>query len=76
MYDLQVFGIEAIQKAAYRFIDRMAVNFCLVNAQVRCELLFDSEVPNLTTWSVISRKKCWTNICDRESLAKPNRSGI
>lgn len=42
VFDRQAYGIDAIQKAAYRFIDRMAVNFQVTDTQVRCEVSVDT----------------------------------
>jgi His-Xaa-Ser system protein HxsD len=41
--DAAAFTIDAAQKAAYRFIDRMAVSFQLDDRQIHCELLIDSK---------------------------------
>ncbi len=41
-FDRQAFEIEAIQKAAYRFIDRMSVKFDVSETRIRCTLCLDS----------------------------------
>ena len=41
LFDAKLYEAEAIQKAAYRFIDRLAVSIELVNSQLICELRFD-----------------------------------
>jgi His-Xaa-Ser system protein HxsD len=41
-FDRQVFEIEAIQKAAYRFIDRMSVKFDVGETRIRCTLCLDA----------------------------------
>ncbi|BDC42981.1 His-Xaa-Ser system protein HxsD [Paraburkholderia terrae] len=44
LFDRQVYALEAIQKAAYRFIDRMAVNLRVTDTYVRCTVFVDPEV--------------------------------
>ncbi|TCG05208.1 His-Xaa-Ser system protein HxsD [Paraburkholderia steynii] len=44
LFDRQVYALEAIQKAAYRFIDRMAVNLHVTDTYVRCTVFVDPEV--------------------------------
>jgi His-Xaa-Ser system protein HxsD len=44
LFDRQVYATEAVQKAAYRFIDRMAVNLQVTDTHVRCEIFVDPEV--------------------------------
>ncbi|WP_429548806.1 His-Xaa-Ser system protein HxsD [Paraburkholderia youngii] len=43
-FDRQVYGIDVIQRAAYRFIDRAAVNFQITDTQVLCEVSVDARV--------------------------------
>lgn len=44
LFDRQVYAAEAIQKAAYRFVDRMAVNLSVTETHVRCAVFVDPEV--------------------------------
>jgi His-Xaa-Ser system protein HxsD len=44
-FSLEAFGIDAIQRAAYRFVDRMAVSLHVEGNRVRCELHMDSAGP-------------------------------
>ncbi|MDR6411488.1 His-Xaa-Ser system protein HxsD [Paraburkholderia terricola] len=44
LFDRQVYAAEAIQKAAYRFVDRMAVNLHVTDTHVRCALFVNPEV--------------------------------
>lgn len=38
MLDSSVYSLEAVQKAAYRFIDRLTILISQVDAQIRCEI--------------------------------------
>ncbi|WP_172981018.1 His-Xaa-Ser system protein HxsD [Thiomonas sp. Bio17B3] len=40
-FDAKLYEAESIQKAAYRFIDRLAAQIALVNSQIICELRSD-----------------------------------
>jgi His-Xaa-Ser system protein HxsD len=44
LFDRQVYAVEAIQKAAYRFVDRMAVNLRVTDTYVHCAVFVDPEV--------------------------------
>lgn len=50
-FDSKVYSAEAAQKAAYRFIDRMAVVVSLVGDKIRCEIKpdFDASDESLGT---------------------------
>jgi His-Xaa-Ser system protein HxsD len=42
--DAAAFNIDSVQKAAYRYIDRMAVSFRIDDRQIHCELRFDPNI--------------------------------
>jgi His-Xaa-Ser system protein HxsD len=43
-FDRQVYSTDAVQKAAYRFVDRMAVNLQVTDTHVICVAVVDSGV--------------------------------
>lgn len=45
-FDLNIFCIEAIKKAAYRFIDKFAINIVINENKVICELTFSNNTKN------------------------------
>ncbi|MDE2289810.1 MAG: His-Xaa-Ser system protein HxsD [Burkholderiales bacterium] len=44
LFDRQVYATEAVQKAAYRFVDRMAVNLQVTDTHVCCRVSVNPEI--------------------------------
>ncbi|WP_029146762.1 His-Xaa-Ser system protein HxsD [Methylophilus sp. 5] len=42
-FDERVYSVETIQKAAYRFINKFTVDFELIDRDILCHIIFDSE---------------------------------
>lgn len=42
-FDERVYSVETIQKAAYRFINKLTVDFELNDREIRCHIVFDGE---------------------------------
>lgn len=71
IFDATVFSVDAIKKAAYRSINRFAVNIAKENNQIKCSLTFkDSATPQQIKFYIDDFKKEVLDQDLRESIKK------
>ena len=50
VFNSKVFGLEAVKKAAYRFIDRFSIDIILADGLIECHLNFADAEKSVSFW--------------------------
>jgi His-Xaa-Ser system protein HxsD len=50
VFSSEVFGLEAVKKAAYRFIDRFSIDIILADETIECQLNFADADKSVSFW--------------------------